>query len=66
MASQIDDDEPQAVPLTATCRTPDCLVEGEPFHGDYYPNAEAPIYRGLCMRCGQPIEDLVPYEAPAV
>ncbi|MFG2022299.1 hypothetical protein [Streptomyces sp. NPDC048825] len=48
------------VHMVATCHTEGCRAEGVPFHGEYYPNAVRPTYRGVCMPCGQPITDLVP------
>jgi hypothetical protein len=61
MAAQIDDDVPPSVTLVATCRTVGCPTNGISCVGTYYANSEAPIYRGLCMECGQPITDLVPF-----
>lgn len=56
-------DDPIPVTMTATCRTPECPVAGRPFTAIFYANAEPPIYRGICMRCGQPFTDLEPLHA---
>lgn len=52
----MDDESP--VPLIATCRTPECPVEGQPFTAAFYANSEPPTYRGICMRCGLELTDL--------
>ncbi|GHH21972.1 hypothetical protein [Streptomyces lanatus] len=65
MAALDDEVEPEAAIMVATCHTAGCPAEGEPCVGTYYANAEPPIYRGMCMPCGQPITDLVPYEESA-
>jgi hypothetical protein len=59
---QVDEDVPPSVTLVATCHTEGCLANGVPCLGLYYANAEEPIYRGMCMPCGQIITDLVPYK----
>lgn len=59
----LDDEAP--VTMTAICRTLECPVEGQPFTASFYANSEPPTYRGICMRCGQALTDLVPVHAPA-
>jgi hypothetical protein len=58
MATQDDETGPEPVTLVATCRTSGCPSQDQPFVGTYYGNAEPPLYRGLCMGCGQPVSDL--------
>ncbi|MCX4666443.1 hypothetical protein OG453_07145 [Streptomyces sp. NBC_01381] len=58
-------DEEAPVSMTATCRTPECPVEGQAFTASFYANSEPPTYRGICMRCGQVLTDLVPAPNPA-
>lgn len=64
MAAEVDEDVPASAMLVATCHTEGCPAENEPCVGLYYANAEEPIYRGMCMGCGEPVTDLVPYTAP--
>lgn len=54
----MDDEAP--ITMTATCRTPECPVEGQAFTASFYANSAPPTYRGICMRCGQEITDIVP------
>ncbi|WP_406260444.1 hypothetical protein OIA45_19715 [Streptomyces chartreusis] len=58
-------DDEASISMTATCRTPECPVEGQAFTASFYANGEPPIYRGICMRCGQALIDLVPTDAAA-
>lgn len=57
--------EEPPVTMTATCHTPECTVEGQPFTASFYANSEPPTYRGICMPCGQVLTDLVPAHAAA-
>jgi hypothetical protein len=59
----MDDEAP--ISMTATCRTPACPVEGQAFTASFYANSEPPTYRGICMRCGQEITDIVPTDVTA-
>lgn len=60
----MNEEEPTPVYLTATCRTPGCPVEDEPFTAQFYANAEPPTYRCICLPCRQPVTDLAPVAAP--
>jgi hypothetical protein len=63
MAVTEEEPIPASIQMVATCHTvvPEvCPVNGIPFTGTYYANATEPIYRGVCMQCGQNITDLVP------
>ncbi|MFE0058650.1 hypothetical protein [Streptomyces sp. NPDC059003] len=51
---------PHSQRMIAICRTAACAANGIPYPGTYYAAPEPPIYRGVCMGCGQPITDLVP------
>jgi hypothetical protein len=51
--------EPTPVYFVATCRTEGCVVQDQGFRMPFYPNAVAPIYRGVCGQCGQTVTDLV-------
>ncbi|MGW1625790.1 hypothetical protein [Streptomyces sp. NPDC002172] len=54
------DDEPQPVILTATCHTSGCTMAEVPNPAPFYPNADAPTFRGMCGQCGETVTDIVP------
>ncbi|MEW2068646.1 hypothetical protein [Streptomyces sp. NPDC007346] len=59
----MNEDEPTPVIMTATCRTPECPMEGIGIVAPFYNNAppgQPPIYQGHCAQCNQPVTDLVP------
>lgn len=57
----MDEMEPVAVVMIATCHTPGCPAQ--PTTQKMYGLGDPPVFLVQCGQCGQPITDLVPVDA---
>lgn len=60
-----EDAEPEieTVPAVLTCRTPECILEGQPIETVLAVNADG-VWRAVCGPCEKPITDIEIKGAP--